>query len=357
MKTTATPKYRRGIHLRDNLPSTEIPGPAQPPVRVQLADIQADEDVQPRANGLDLAYVAELAAQYHAGDELPPITLYRCPVSGLHWCADGFHRVAAAAQVGFESVPALVLAGGKSEAMRHAMGANATHGRRRTAADLTRCYRRAVAEQWVAPDDTAAVADLLKCSKRWASEITRGAREQANAERDAAIQKLADEGKNQRYIAGRVGVSPATVNAVLSVQKRKTSETEQAGSDPTTKVSSREETDPQEADESEVTAETTPEPPARVGMGDNAYPVKAPPAKAGYLKTHRSLAAHLRRVAAQMHDECSEHSRTPPAEVLKRLDDLRETAEKLSRSIAKLIDGTGRDDAAPLSEQVSEVQS
>ena len=266
MPTATTPKRRRGISLSDNLPPTDIPGPGPSPALVRLAEIRADDDVQPRANGLDPAYVAELAAHYHAGDALPPVTLFCCPVSGTYWCADGFHRLAAAAQVAVDALPAVILPGGKGEAMRHAMQANATHGRRRTAADMTRCYRRAVAEQWVEPADTDAVMKLLNCSERWAREITREARDQVNAERDETIHRLAAEGKSQRYIAGRTGVSPATVNGVLSVQKRKSAEIEQSEAELSAPSSSRDEGATEQVDESAITKETAPN------------PVKAPPA-------------------------------------------------------------------------------
>lgn len=52
----------------------------------------------------------------------------------------------AAEQIGAMDIPAEVRNGGRVEALKHALGANAIHGQRRTNADKRRCVEIAVTE-------------------------------------------------------------------------------------------------------------------------------------------------------------------------------------------------------------------
>lgn len=234
MSVHPTPKGKRGIRLKDQVSDTKLAGPES----LLVSSIIAHADVQMRAGGLDESYVQELADVLETGAELPPIVVYRSAVpegvssikpEGVIYVADGFHRLVAAKAAGVEKIAAEVRSGGIVDAKRCAMGANSTHGRRRTQEDLERAYRWAVAESFVEPGDTAAVAELLCVSQRWAREITRGAREQIRAEVDAAIGRLQAEGKTQKEIAAAVGVSERTVWARIQQtecvsQKRNSSE-------------------------------------------------------------------------------------------------------------------------------------
>ncbi|MCJ2074806.1 hypothetical protein MKK68_03955 [Methylobacterium sp. E-016] len=58
-----------------------------------------------------------------------------------HWLAEGFHRFNAAREAELETIACEVRPGGLSDAILHSVGANATHGLRRSNADK----RRAVA--------------------------------------------------------------------------------------------------------------------------------------------------------------------------------------------------------------------
>lgn len=233
----ASTKPRRGIQLKDGDTVTQFPG--QPgsshllrTVSVDL--IIVDSRLQFRADGLDSDYVADLAQAYADNPgAIPPITLYESV--GVLVLADGFHRHAAMIASGLSEVRAVVHQGDRKAAMRCALQANGQHGKRRTLADAVYAYRRAIAESLVEPGDVPAVAALLGISDRWAREITREARDQANAERDATIRRLAEEGKTQRQIAEQVGVSVGKVNA--AVQKRKSSKNEQPNSVPALPVS------------------------------------------------------------------------------------------------------------------------
>ncbi|HWX31991.1 MAG TPA: hypothetical protein VNZ53_31730 [Steroidobacteraceae bacterium] len=89
-----------------------------------------------RDAGVDVGIVAEYADAMEAGANFPPIVVY---FDGeAYWPADGFHRVDAAKKVGRETIEAEVHDGGKRDALLHAVGVNAFHGLRRTAADKRR---------------------------------------------------------------------------------------------------------------------------------------------------------------------------------------------------------------------------
>jgi hypothetical protein len=226
---TAPAKSRRGIKLKDGDTVTQFPGQLESSHLLRTVSIDAivvDPRLQFRADGLDPAYVADLAQVYSDNSgEIPPITLYESV--GVLTLADGFHRHAAMVAAGLSETRAIVHQGNRQAAMRCALQANGQHGRRRTLADAVYAYRHAIAESLVEPGDVKAVASLLGVSDRWAREITREARDRANAERDATIQRLAQEGKTQRQIQVETGVPQKTVSRVLE-SKRKSSEMTQA---------------------------------------------------------------------------------------------------------------------------------
>ncbi len=68
-----------------------------------------------------------------AGDEFPPVTLYG--TSTKAWVGDGWHRIAAARMNGADSIEADLKRGGRQNAVRYALKANAMHGAKRTKAD------------------------------------------------------------------------------------------------------------------------------------------------------------------------------------------------------------------------------
>jgi hypothetical protein len=103
---------------------------------IRIDAIRHDPDLQMRDAGIDDGIVGEYADAMSAGAEFPPIVVYFDGDS--YWPADGFHRVAAAKKVARETIQAEVHDGGKRGALLHAVGVNAVHGLRRTAADKRR---------------------------------------------------------------------------------------------------------------------------------------------------------------------------------------------------------------------------
>jgi uncharacterized ParB-like nuclease family protein len=103
---------------------------------IRIDAIRHDPELQMRDAGVDVGIVAEYADAMEAGAKFPPIVVY---FDGeAYWPADGFHRLDAAKKVGRETIWAEVHDGGKRDALLHAVGVNAFHGLRRTAADRRR---------------------------------------------------------------------------------------------------------------------------------------------------------------------------------------------------------------------------
>lgn len=106
--------------------------------RLVIDAIEVDGDAQARAEICE-ATVQEYADAMADGAEFPPLVVFFD--GAKHWLADGFHRWRAARRADLEQVACDVRAGSKRDAILHAVGANSSHGLKRSNADK----RRAVA--------------------------------------------------------------------------------------------------------------------------------------------------------------------------------------------------------------------
>lgn len=102
---------------------------------VMLDDIRTDGGTQPREY-LNELVLSEYAEGMTDGTAFPPVVIF---FDGSHyWLADGFHRFFAAKKCGARDLAADVRQGTRRDAKLYAVGANATHGLRRTNADKRR---------------------------------------------------------------------------------------------------------------------------------------------------------------------------------------------------------------------------
>ena len=106
--------------------------------RIAFSRLALDPEIQQRVE-TDTQTVSEYAEAMGDGTSFSPVIVFR--EGSKAWLADGFHRVAAAQQLGFRDILAEIFPGGRRAALLFACGANARHGLRRTHADK----RRAVA--------------------------------------------------------------------------------------------------------------------------------------------------------------------------------------------------------------------
>ncbi len=120
--------------------------------------------------------IASYADEMSQGAIFPPIVVYFD--GATHWLADGFHRYLAAKRIERPTISAEVHAGGRTDALRHALGANATNGVYRNNADKRNATEIAL-EEW--PDlANPVIAEICKVSvelvRRTRSQLTQSGR-------------------------------------------------------------------------------------------------------------------------------------------------------------------------------------
>jgi phage N-6-adenine-methyltransferase len=179
---------------------------------LEVSAIRMDGGTQMRES-LDQATVERYAEHYTDGVEFPSVVVFYD--GQVYWLADGFHRVHAAITAKMEAINADIRSGDRMAAIRYALSANAANGRPRSNGDMRRAYMVAVENKLCKATDAKAIKELLQCSVQWARRLTQEVRDKAKAERDAKIQRLANEGMTQREIGAEVGVDHKTVGNVL----------------------------------------------------------------------------------------------------------------------------------------------
>ena len=111
--------------------------------KIKLSEIVTDAGTQVRA-GLNEATVADYAEALADGAKFPPVIVFHD--GSRHIAADGFHRIHAAVRNGATQIECDVRKGGKSDALKFALGCNAHHGLRRTNADKRHAVGMALKE-------------------------------------------------------------------------------------------------------------------------------------------------------------------------------------------------------------------
>lgn len=171
---------------------------------VLIASIELDTSIQCRA-AIDTGIVNEYAERMQAGDVFPPIDLYG--TAAQNWIGDGWHRVLAARQVGAQTISAVLHPGGRAEALRHALHANADHGHRRTKADKRRAVEIALREF---PTVTQGeIAEMCECSRQWVNTVAGQVVNSLQPEREAASHRETVTGRDgKQYQATKPKAEP-----------------------------------------------------------------------------------------------------------------------------------------------------
>ena len=126
---------------------------------LSLTSINIYGGTQARVQTTDEA-VESYADEMTQGAVFPPIVVYFD--GATHWLADGFHRYLAAKRIGRPTILAEVQPGGRTDALRHALGANATNGVYRNNADKRNAVEIAL-EEW--PDRAnPVIAEICRVS-------------------------------------------------------------------------------------------------------------------------------------------------------------------------------------------------
>lgn len=118
---------------------------------INIADVRVNGGTQSRA-AIDRGVVSEYADAIKGGATFPPITVYFDGVS--YWLADGFHRYEAYALAQVYDAPADIRQGTQRDAILFSVGANASHGLRRTNDDKRRAVQTLLNDpEWSAWSD------------------------------------------------------------------------------------------------------------------------------------------------------------------------------------------------------------
>lgn len=108
-------------------------------VTLKIADIRIDGGTQSRVE-IDTDVMSEYADAIRAGAKMPPVTVFFDGAD--HWLADGFHRLLARLDLSEnpaeEEIDTEIIAGSQRDAILYAVGANASHGMRRSNDDKHR---------------------------------------------------------------------------------------------------------------------------------------------------------------------------------------------------------------------------
>jgi hypothetical protein len=124
---------------------------------LDLIDVYGGTQARVKTNDDAIESYAEEMAN---GAVFPPISVYFD--GATYWLADGFHRYLAAKRTQLPSILAEVQPGGRSDALKHALGANATNGVYRNNADKRNAVEIAL-EEWTDRANTV-IADICKVS-------------------------------------------------------------------------------------------------------------------------------------------------------------------------------------------------
>ena len=101
---------------------------------ISLSRIVAHQEVQARV-AMNEETIEEYTEAMRNGDKFPPVVVFSDDDGASYWLADGFHRFEAAKEAGHNFIQAEIRSGGKREAILFAVGANSSHGLRRSRED------------------------------------------------------------------------------------------------------------------------------------------------------------------------------------------------------------------------------
>ena len=121
--------------------------------RVKMSLVRTDGGTQMRT-GIDKALVTTYAEDISNKVEFPPVDVFHD--GEAYWLADGFHRFYAHVDNGAKTIVANVHKGSQRDAILFSVGANASHGLRRTNADKRKAVMALLEdEEWSQWSDRA----------------------------------------------------------------------------------------------------------------------------------------------------------------------------------------------------------
>jgi hypothetical protein len=179
---------------------------------IPLSEIDIYGGTQARISTNDDA-IGSYADEMLTGAVFPPITVYYD--GAKYWLADGFHRFLAAQRNEFSEISSEVNEGSRTDALKHALGANSTNGVYRSNADKRNAVEIAL-EEWPNMSNSV-ISEMCRVS----DDLVRRAR--------IAMEKL-ERIEPQKSVTGKDGKQyPTGIERQPRGQTEKRSSDESAG--------------------------------------------------------------------------------------------------------------------------------
>jgi hypothetical protein len=142
------------------------------PARVEAVALDRIKDGGAQARvEIRVETVNDYATEMLDGAVFPPILLFD-DGKGL-WLADGFHRFEAKRKIEHDTIVAEIRKGTRRDAILHGIGANATHGLRRSQADKRRAVERLLKDpEWARWSDRK-IAEAAKVDHKTVAAVRR----------------------------------------------------------------------------------------------------------------------------------------------------------------------------------------
>lgn len=138
-------------------------------MKLKIAQIRTDGGTQPRAQ-INEAIVAEYADALTEGAKLPEVVVFHDGAD--YWLADGFHRFHANRKIGALDIDADVHQGTKRDAVLYSVGANNTHGLRRTNEDKRNAVLTLLKDAEWSEWPQRKIADACGVSREFVSRVS-----------------------------------------------------------------------------------------------------------------------------------------------------------------------------------------
>jgi hypothetical protein len=202
--------------------STPEPEPEPAPLASVMADaptlpidrIIRDPELNLRSGGIAQAIVKEYAAAIKLGASFPPVVVFQ-DAEGKAWLADGFHRCAGHELAGLTEITIDLREGGRREALLHAAGCNASHGKRRSRADVKKAVLAVLADpEWSTKSD------------RWIGEVcavhneTIASYRKQRTDSVSSAERVGKDGKTRRAPKASKVKKPPKVDRVVRLVRR-----------------------------------------------------------------------------------------------------------------------------------------
>ena len=169
-------------------------------IEVELDRLTLDPEIQARVK-TNKSAVIEYAEAMKTGAEFPPILAYHADDGLL--VADGFHRVKAGIKAGIKVIMVEIRTGDRRDAIQCALGANATHGLRRTNADKNRAVTKMLEDPEWSTWSNGVIASLCAVSDVFVGKIRK--KMTPNGLESTAQRKVMRSGKEITMNTGNIG--------------------------------------------------------------------------------------------------------------------------------------------------------